>query len=271
MKAIISSTYDAKYLFFLPICVWAWNKIGIDVICFVPYSDYMGSEANNQIPAQIMRDSLAKYNLRCELFYFKAPDNKKSTYSQCARLYGACLDLPEDEVLITSDVDMSVFGEYLKQFDGNIQLFGADLLEGEKMYPMCYCSMTVKQWREVMRIDGRNFQQCLDDLLGHIEADHFRGNFWCKDQETLFNDISTSILPITKHNRAKLPERFATNRLDREDSYLLERDVTGVIDYHMNRNGYDHIETILTIFEKIYPDENFNWIRTYTEEYKKLL
>lgn len=82
MKAVISSTYDSKYLYFLPIVTWCWNKLGVDVICFVPYSDYMGSEANNQIPAQIMRDSLVKYNLRCEIHYFNAPEHKKATYAQ---------------------------------------------------------------------------------------------------------------------------------------------------------------------------------------------
>ena len=36
MKAILSSTYDDKYLWNLPLVTWCWNKLGIDVICFLP-------------------------------------------------------------------------------------------------------------------------------------------------------------------------------------------------------------------------------------------
>ena len=36
MKTIISTTYNDNYLFFLPITIWSWNKLGVDVICFMP-------------------------------------------------------------------------------------------------------------------------------------------------------------------------------------------------------------------------------------------
>lgn len=280
MKAIISSTYDNNYFYFLPIVTYCWNKLWVDVICFIPTGNST-VEKNNSLLQGVYPDGNKKMYLITETIKnnngnisincFNAPEHKEATYSQVSRLYAACLDLPEDEVLITSDVDMAVFGDYLKQFDGNIQLFGADLLEGEKMYPMCYCSMTVKQWRNVMRIEGRSYQQCLDDKLGKIEADHFRGNYWCADQENLFNAITTSIIPITKHKRAKLPERFATRRLDREDSYLMERDVLDIVDFHLPRPGYEHFEKIITILEKIYPNDGFDWLRDYNEAYKKLL
>lgn len=268
MKAIISSTYTDNYLWNIPLVTWLWNRLGVEVICFCPKGLV---EYDKYTKHSLVIDCIKENNLKCEFHYFYSPEHKEATYAQCARLYAACLDLPEDEILITSDVDMGVFGDYLKQFDGNIQLFGADLLEGEKMYPMCYCSMTVKQWRNVMRTENRTYQQCLDDMLGNVEAEHFRGNYWCADQEKLFNSITTSIIPVTKHSRAKLPERFATRRLDREDSYLMERDVIDIVDFHLPRPGYEHFEKILTILEKIYPNDGFDWLKDYNEQYKKLL
>jgi hypothetical protein len=209
------------------------------------------------------------------LFYtFKAPEHKEATYSQCSRLYAAAIKrLPEDEVIITSDVDMGVFGEYLKQYDGNIQLFGADLLEGEKMYPMCYCSATVGQWKEFMNIGDKTYQLCLDDMLGDIDCEHMRGNYWCADQEKLFNSITTSIIPTTKHNRAKLPERFATLRYDRDDFFILNRLNNDTVDYHMNRPGYEpqNFEIILKIFQYHYPNDGFDWMIDFTNKYKELL
>lgn len=271
MKVIISSTYDDNYLWNLPLVTYLWNKIGVDVICFMP-SVFDNPVTTKEVEKITFITRVVKeQNISLSILNFSSPKNKEATYAQCSRLYAACLDLPEDEVLITSDVDMGVFDEYLKQYDGNIQLFGADLLEGEKMYPMCYCSMSVKQWREVMRIGDRTYQQCLDDKFNHVEADHFRGNYWCSDQEALFNAISTSIIPITKHNRAKQPEKFATKRLDRDDSYLMERDVEDIIDFHLPRPGFSHFEKIIIMLEKKFPNDGFDWLKDYNEAYKKLL
>lgn len=289
MKAVISTTYDNNYLFFLPLVTWCWNKIGVDVICFMPYSDYTGSEAKNQVPAQIIRDTLAKYNLRCELHYFNAPEHKKATYAQCSRLYAACLDLPENEILIIGDVDMALFK--LPDYIGNhntfsfnkirdewesgkssevFSIFGYDLVP-DNQYPMCYISAPVKQWRRA--IDAtKTYQQHLDLLLGDLEAQHFRGNFWGKDQETAFQllkDAGTKALL----NRAREGTQFASKRYDRDDAYILDRLNPDTIDFHMNRPGYEekNFEIILTILKYHYPDENFDWLVKYTEEYRKLL
>lgn len=283
MKTVISTTYDDKYFYFLPLVTWAWNKIGVDVICFLPKPKNMAKVSfwENTI-SEMITDSrhiliirtLNKLGLKCRMEYFDTLEHKEATYAQISRLYAACLDLPLDKVLITSDCDMLVFGEYLKQYDGNIQLFGADLLEGEKMYPMCYCSATVNQWRVLMNIGNDDtFQSKLDSDLGLIEAEHFRGNYWCFDQEKLYNAISNSILPITKHKRAKYPERFASHRYDRDDAYLLERLSLDTIDYHLPRPGYEDaaFNQILTVLKYHYPKEDFTWLVNYTNEYRNLI
>lgn len=270
MKAVISTTYSDTYLYFLPIVTWCWNKIGVEVICFMPFSRNPMECPTGDLVLKTIQDN----NLKCSRHYFWAAEHKEATYCQTARLYVGCLGLPmNDEPIITSDCDMLVFGDYLKQYRGDVCLFGADLLEGEKMYPMCYCSMTLKTWREVMDIGDKTLQQCLDEKLGLIEAEHFRGNYWCFDQELLYNQIQKSNRPVHKYNRAKLPERFATRRLDRDDSFLMEREVTGIIDFHLPRPGYEeqNFDKIITILKKIYPYENFDWLISYTEQYRKIL
>lgn len=274
MKAIISTTYDSKYLFFLPIVTWCWNKLGVDVICFAPYSDYMGSEAINQIPAMIMRDSIAKNNLKCEFHYFKAEEHKKATYAQCSRLYAAALDLQEDEVLITSDVDMAIFS-LPRMKDNGISVFGADLVPNGQ-YPICYISATKKDWKEAFNKYGNTYQECLDALLGSIEAEHFRGNYWAKDQEEAYKRIthySANGGWLHQFERAKPGTQFATNRLDRDDAYLLERLNPEIIDYHMPRPGYEenNFNQILTVLQYFYPSDNFDWLKQYREQYIQLL
>lgn len=269
MKAIISTTYDSKYLFFLPITTFLWNKLGVDVICFVPYSDYMGAEAKNQIPAQIMRDSLVRYNLRCELHYFKAPEHKQATYAQCSRLYGACLDLPEDEVLVSSDIDMGLF-QVPPYIDG-FTIFGSDLTPPNQ-YPMCYISAKVKDWRNAFGLHNKTYQQALDELLAHEECEHFRGNMWGRDQETSYNKISQNqSLHLVK--RAKDGTQFASKRYDRDNSFILDRLSPDMIDYHFNRPGYEdaNFDIIMKIIEFHYPHEDLTWMKEYQQQYKKLL
>jgi hypothetical protein len=73
--------------------------------------------------------------------------------------------------------------------------------------------------------------------------------------------------------RAKLPERFATNRLDRDDAYLLERLNPDIIDYHLPRPGYEenNFNQIMTVLKYHYPNDNFDWLIEYREQYIKLL
>lgn len=266
--AIVSTTFDDKYLWNLPLVTWCWNKIGVKVVCFMPEN-----RSQKDLDKLILIDKTHNIiDAKFQDYRFDAPKHKEATYAQVARLYAGCLDLPlTDDAIITTDIDLLPFGEYLKFYAGDICLFGGDLLAGEKMYPMCYCSMTYKTWQQVMEVGNKAFQECLDEKLGHIEAEHFRGNYWCFDQELLYNQAQKSFRPIHIYNRAKLPERFATRRLDRDDAYLMERDVTDVIDFHLPRPGYEHFEKIITILEKIYPNDGFDWLRDYNEAYKKLL
>ena len=279
MKAVISTTYDDKYQFFLPIVIWAWNKLGVEVICFAPESTKVYTHAGRMEShvverAYLIKDVIKGIGLKATFCAFDAPENKEATYAQVSRLFVGCLDLPmTDEPLITSDIDMLPFGDYLKQYPGDITLFGADLLEGEPMFPICYCSMTHRTWKEVMQVGNKTLQQCLDEQLGHINAEHFRGNYWCFDQELLYKQIQKSSRPTNRFNRSKLPERFATNRLDRDDAFLLERLHPDIVDFHLPRPGYQHdnFEHILKVLTYFYPSENLLWMQDYRDLYVKSL
>jgi len=281
MKAVISTTYDDKYLYFLPIVTFLWNKLGVDVICFAPRFDGERQDINNKM---LLVLELFCKNHKNRIEYFSASEHKEATYAQCSRLYGACLDLPEDEVLITSDIDMGVFNsDYLKQKLATFDIFGTDLVPVGQ-YPMCYISATVRNWRLIMGIGYHNdkngnrylktYQQCLDELVGVIECQDFRGNQWSLDQDTAFKAIGRiTHMASHYHLRAKEGTQFSTLRYDRDDSYILDMLSPDTIDYHMNRPGYEdkNFETILTILKYHYPLEDFTWLETYNQQYKKLL
>jgi len=289
MKAIISTTYSDTYLYFLPITTFLWNKLGVDVICFMPSGnskiERSGGFIQGVLPdgnkrMYLINETIKKNNGNLSIHFFKSPEHKEATYAQCSRLYGACLDLPEDEILITSDVDMGVFrnpSSIRNAISGStdmplMEIIGADLVPNNQ-YPICYLKAPVFIWKRTMQINGRGYQECLDDMLGYEEMENMRGNLWSRDQETIFNKVKEFEYPSVKTNRAKEGTQFATNRYDRDDSYILDRLNPDTIDYHMNRPGYEdkNFETILTILKYHYPLDDFTWLIEYNLAYKKIL
>lgn len=270
MKAILSTTFDDKYLFYLPITAWSWNKLGIGVICFLPANGYKFNK-KFQLVLNII---YGHDDLNVETVTFNCPENKTATYAQCARLYGGTLPIVnDDEVLVTGDIDMAVFNkDFFDQLNENrIHIVGTDLVPNDQ-YPICYISMSAEYWRSAMWIDiGQSHQEKLDALLGHLDCEHFAGNYWAKDQETAFNMIKGSGLPVQKHLRASPGTQFATQRADRDGwpSIIPEN----LIDAHLPRPGYteNNFSKILNLFQTMYPDDDFTWMLNYRNEFIKFI
>lgn len=269
MKAVLSVTTDPLYSFLLPFATWSWYRIGVGCIVFYPRVKNLGDREEE----------------RMGLVWKNCPDgtqsqriivdsrDKEATYAQVARLYGCMLpEFEDDEVLVTSDCDMAVFGDYLLQghFD-RINIYGHDLVE-EGQYPMCYISMQKKMWRKVMGLDTRpNYQQVLHDFLEPISCEHMRGNYWCLDQETIFNKIKRARVQVHGHSRANVPQKFATRRADRDNWPQIAS--PEIIDAHLPRPGYvdGNFERIITLFQQMYPQDDFAWMMNYRDEFLKLL
>lgn len=266
MKAVISTTYDDKYLWYLPLTTWLWNKLGVEVICFTPS---VSNEKNGGEKMGLIHQTMDVLNSMVKMYSFNAKFHKQATYAQCSRLYGACLDLPEDEVLITGDIDMAMF-KIPEYTSGAFNIIGSDLTP-PKQYPICYLMATVKEWRDAFDLKGKHYQECLDGLLGSIEAESFRGNYWCKDQDEAYNKIS-KVSRIEKV-RAKEGTQFATKRVDRDDLHYMDRLDKDIIDAHLWRPGYteENFPKILELLKYFYPEYDFNWLIDYTNEYRKLV
>lgn len=267
--AVISTTYDPKYLWYLPITTWVWNKMGFKVVCFMPYGHTYGDE----YMGNLVVDTLVKGGLNGVRYYFDCPKHKEATYSQCSRLYASAVDLPEDETLVISDIDMLVFNTdyFLPAADGIIDIYGADLVPPNQ-YPMCYLSGKVSTWRKL--IGEGTVQQHLDKELGHIDSLSMRSDYWSKDQELIFNMLqSNDEVDYRLHNRATPGTQFASLRIDRDDSYWIDRYSQDVIDAHLWRPGYqeDNFNKIMQLLSMAFPHEDFNWLVEYRNSFVNLL
>jgi len=285
MKSVISTTYDDKYLYFLPIVTWLWNKLNVDVICFMPSGRstikknggvLQGVYPDGNQRMYLINETIKKNNNNLTIRCFNASEHKEATYSQCSRLYGACLDLPEDEVLVLSDIDMALFKNPVPMFgnstDELFKIFGADLVP-ENQYPICYISAPVKKWRKAFNTDGFTYQQCLDNLLGDIECENMRGNYWSKDQQTAHEVISSFNEIKVGLNRARLNTQFADHRVDRDDQNWRAYVNDDLIDAHLWRPGYtdENHANIMELIRMKFPNDDFQWLIDYTQKYKELL
>lgn len=269
MKAVFSTTPDDQYLFFVPIAAWSWWMTGVKSIVFT-------AEDPCYDPIYEQKFELIKNNTpKGTSFHpiWQTPD-RLATYAQCSRLYaGALPGLDDDEVLVTTDVDMAIFGRPFESFkDGGIHILGHDLVPA-RQFPMCYVAMPVHAWKKVMQIGDKTYQDCLYDLLWPIQCDHMRGNYWGKDQGTVEEAIVASHIPYTTWPRAKWGTQFAENRLDRDGWDVANVDFKTLIDAHLPRPGYteENFAKILQLFETMYPDQSFGWLIDYRNEYIKLI
>lgn len=266
MKAIVSTTYDNQYLFFLPIIVFTWNKLGVDVICFAPNGEF--NKKQGLVFGTVANHGLSKKN---QMVYFDAPKHKQATYAQVSRLYAACLeDLQEDEILVTGDIDMAVFK--VPPFEQNgFTVWGIDLVP-QKQYPMCYLSATVKDWRNAFDLNKVTCQQALDRLLGEDECQDYRACRWAVDQEQAYNKISLNSA-INYIERARPGTQFADNRVDRDDINWRRYVNSSLVDAHLWRPGYtdENFANIMELLTTMYPNDDFSWLVQYRNEYIKLI
>jgi hypothetical protein len=177
--------------------------------------------------------------------------------------------------LITSDADMLPFNEsFFSQFsDGNIHVVGKDLCP-EGQYPMCFCAMPAKKWKETMKMGDLDIQQMLDQNIGTLQSSTFRGDFWSRDQWLLYNNLQGH--DIVFHDRAKEGTQFASRRCDRDNMYWYEDFIAGgkdIVDAHLWRPGYteENTEKIIRLLEIMYPLDSFHWVREYAAEFRSIL
>lgn len=269
MKVILSCTDNPVYDFFIPLAIHSWNKLGVDAICFIPGT-------HSQRMALALDTSIMKVNDRVIFPDINIPQEREVTYFQVARLFAAALDLPENEYLITSDIDMGVFGNVFQpNFDHGFVIYGADLCPPSQ-YPICYIMAQVNHWRKAFGImkppffvAKKDYMECLDEMLGSIQCDNMRGNYWAKDQEEAFKKITGSGIPTFLFNRSNGRNQFATQRMDR-DGWEMN---TGIIDAHFPRPGYlpENFAKIKDLFHAMYPEDDLTWMVEYHEKYLKLL
>ena len=276
MKAILSTTMDDLYLFNLPFAVYSWHLVGAGSIIFRTAPRNSAEESKRQLVYRTISEFINGEDHQPIYHYIETDKNREATYMQCARLFAAAIEVLQldlDEILVTADADMCVFQpNYWPSAiaQDEMTVIGSDLVDGWQV-PMCYIKGSVRSWHKLSYIYGKNVQQCLDELLGHIDTDNMRGNYWCKDQETAARFLRRFHGSVQYIARTDGKSPFATRRADRDgwpNPIPLD-----ILDAHLPRPGYteENFNKIYNLFQTMYPEMDHSWMLTYLDEYLKLI
>lgn len=259
-KIVLSVNWNPDYLYYLPICAWAWRKIGWEPVVF-----YHGPISGLTV--------FTFETAGVEMIKLSDIDGYRSdTITQVSRLYAACT---EEGYLMTGDIDMIPLSDYWKYDESDITIWGHDLT-GYKHYPICYIGMTHQRWVEVMGLSSSNYdaliKRDLDTLPQAKDPDFYK--YWFSDQDLITTKIDQTEFKKTIINRGQYANGYAKGRIDRGSWSLLHDQF---IDCHMLRDiykrsdtGFGNFSKTRTMLEKIWPESDFQWFQDYTLQYQKM-
>jgi len=259
---ILSTNDNDNYLFYLPLVCWAWKKFDFDSLVIMP-------DRRSEKLQYVLKNTYA----RVEMF---TPHNtyREDTQVQVSRLFAGCYDMPDDEYMITSDVDMMPLSSYFFQWFQDINYFGHDLT-GYTHIPMCYVGMQAGKWRELMSIrqgDDMVKMMC-DEMTSYPEI--LTGEFqkyWFTDQNIITQKLRAYGLDrCNKIDRGILNNGCAKGRVCR--AYGFDIDIPHPTDAHLLRPGYEehNFTRIFSLMQKIWPQEDLQWVIDYRQGYMKYI
>lgn len=284
MRRIVLSVNDnPDYLFYTPLCVWAWKKFAWNpIVLFQGYGTGLSTLVSN---------TLSKLDIKIESGFLEPHSHTKDswhspfrsdTITQTSRLYAASI-AQQGEMVMTGDIDMIPLSDYWEPNTTKITVYGYDLT-GYTEYPICYLAMIREKWLDVMDIDSNDFNPLFRDLEANpnSKSTNFY-EYWGVDQQIATQRIKASLFAKEFINRGQLPNGYATGRIDR-GSWGTSIEQVEYIDAHLHRDLYkafwpDHPDrdTFLKkwadnerMLAKCFPGDDFTWWTDYAKEFAKL-
>lgn len=264
-KYIVLSVNDnPDYLYFAPLVCWAWRKFG-----WYPILMFDSGKGDRSDLVWWFESQENLYD--CDFHYLNNIEGYRSdTITQVSRLYAACV---QEGYLMTGDIDMIPLLDYWKPNENEITVYGHDLT-GFGHYPICYIGMDSKRWVEVMGLSSPDYNALIKRDLDTLPQakDHDFYKYWFSDQDLITKRLKETQFPITFINRGQYSNGYAKGRVDRGAWTL---DHKQFIDAHLFHQMYhkgreQYFEKTLDLLEKIWPNENFDWLILYTEQFRKL-
>lgn len=260
---LFSCTTDERFSFFLPIAVRAWQNLGFSSLLIL-----MGSESE-------WRDNLSTNRVlralddtpKSIVFVKPLAGYSMWTTANIVRLFAGCTDLPDDDYVIVSDIDMIILRpSYILdvQWEKAVHLWysNAFLHTGIMQYPMCHVGMTLRAWRDVMGVGSSDIcstvQQMMDiDGKGSDDDIFFNERYFARQLHKWpgFPDKVQFI------SRPEWKPEYPSDRLCRTNWDITKLDT--VTDSHLPRAPRNKRGTIWPVVCKVLTPEQIMWADNY--------
>lgn len=164
----LASDVNPTYDFLLPVGGLVWRKVaGYEPLCL------LASDKWDSPIGKIVIDQLKTFGMRYEFVGTLTEPYRPSVIAQMSRQHCCVLDLPEDDLVMTSDAEMfPLNGAWFNQWDNSkaVRLHYSNSYL-YNFHTTGYWTMKVKTWREVMRLDRsktiiQHIQERLDRWIG---------------------------------------------------------------------------------------------------------
>lgn len=240
---VVSTTNNPDYYFYATYIEKAWNSLGWDLCVMI-------TEGVNPLDLKLSNRSSVIVQLP------KIEGLRDATIAQAGRLYAANY-LPEDAMIMTSDIDLLPLSDYWNPSADNITVYGHDLT-WYSYYPMGYVAMTGKNWKQYLSCTMNTAIDLERDakLTGIAYSEDWE-QWWNHDWQHLTNVLKQHTDKITFINRGQVQIAGATLALGRIDRYDWEKtqEQSILIDAHCENNNVlhpDKLNKFLKVFEKFY-------------------
>lgn len=270
---ILSINEDPQYLFYVPLALWAWRKIGWNPILFFHNG------------GAILTKPLFELALTGEKVQRLLPIKgyRSDTMAQISRLYGSlCVEF--GEMVMTGDLDLIPLGDWWNPNPSKITIYNHDLT-GYSDYAICYLAATRERWIEIMGISG-DYNSMIERDLKSIPNAHESTEWekrWSVDQAFITQKIKDVQFEKEFIPAGRLPSGLAIGRVDR-GGWTLEQPYFK--DAHLHRDLYkvfqnpsderyplfqkkwrEHMELLY----RVWPEQNWTWFEDYSKQFAELI
>lgn len=255
---VLGVNENPKYLYYLPLVMWAWGEFGWWPVIF-----YCGEDTRISKFVLDEREGFVRY-----IYPFSG--YKSETLAQVSRLYGACC-VEDDSYLMSSDMDMLPLNKNTFHYEGHrVLAIGRDLTDYH--YPICYIGARNNIWRRFMQLDENKFNSTTFSYMMHRDL-RPQKNMWGLDQDIVTEKLLAYGIENINHINRGTDKRtgYPIGRVDRSNWTL---DHHQLIDAHLPHDILTNdasFNKVLDLLHHVWPKEDWNWFVNYHREFKKLL
>jgi len=156
---VLSVNDNPQYLFYLPLTIWCWKKMGWN-----PITMFVGDAG--KVINLLMNAGFNEISNLSQLE--RLPQYESAMIAQVSRLYASVtIGVEKEDYLMTGDIDMLPLSDYWKPDFNKITCWGHDLA-GFGHYPICYIGMTKEKWDQVMMLNGTDYNSFIKRDLDNL-------------------------------------------------------------------------------------------------------